>query len=75
MIEEFGAIIYRTGGFQLMFGTREYLNVNFALQLDRYPDAVIRFTDGTDIAGIISGIDPRIPPTFEEYDAQYGTSE
>lgn len=73
MPQEFGAIIYRTGGFQLLFGTADHLNANYSLQLERYPDAVIRFTDGTDIAGIISGIDPRVPVTVEEFDERYGS--
>lgn len=72
MIEEFGAIIYRTGGFQLVYGTREHLDANCSFQLERHPDAAVRFTEGTDIAGLISGIDPRIPATFEEFDALYG---
>lgn len=57
-----------------MFGTQDYLDANYALQLERYPDAVIRFTEGTDIAGIISGIDPRVPATVEDYDLKYGTA-
>lgn len=75
MIEEFGAIIYRTGGFQLVYGTREHLEANCSFQLERHPDAVVRFTEGTEIAGLISGIDPRVPATVEEFDELYGPPE
>ncbi|WP_395444060.1 hypothetical protein [Caulobacter sp. UC70_42] len=65
-------IIYRPGGgFQLMFGSRAYLDANVEFQLARFPDAQVRFTAGTDIEGICSGIDPNIPTTVEEFDAAY----
>lgn len=65
-------IIYRPdGGFQLMFGPRPYLDTNVELQLGRFPDAQVRFTAGTDIEGLCSGIDPNIPTTVEEFDALY----
>lgn len=66
-------IIYRPGaGFQLMFGPRPYLDANVEFQLQRFPDAQVRFTAGTSIEGICSGIDPDIPTTVEEFDALYG---
>lgn len=68
-------IIYRYGGgFQLMFGPRPYLDANVEFQLERFPDAQVRFTTGTDIEGICSGSDPRIPLTVEEFDAYYGAT-
>lgn len=68
-------IIYRSdGGFQLMFGPRPYLDANVEFQLARFPDAQVRFTAGTDIEGICSGIDPSIPTTVEEFDSRYGAT-
>ena len=68
-------IIYRPGGgFQLMFGSRPYLEANIELQLARFPDAQVRYTAGTDIEGMCSGIDPNIPTTAEEFDAKYVNS-
>lgn len=54
-----------------MFGPRPYLDANVAFQLERFPDAQVRFTAGTDIEGICSGIDPAIPTTAAEFDARY----
>lgn len=68
-------IIYRAGGgFQLVFGPRAYLDANVEFQLERFPDAQVRFTKGTDIEGICSGVDPSIPTTVEEFDALYGSA-
>jgi hypothetical protein len=68
------AIVYKSSdGFQMMMGSRQHIDANYALQLDLNPHAKLRILDGTPLEGINSMIDPRIPSTVEEYDELYGT--
>lgn len=70
------AIIYKPDdGLQMMMGSRQHIDANYALQLEMNPQAQLRITDGTPLEGINSMIDPRIPATVEEFDELYGSPE
>lgn len=69
------AIVYKPNdGFQMMMGSRQHIDANYALQLEINSGAQLRILDGTPLEGINSAIDPSIPQTVEEFDALYGAA-